>query len=123
MHKLKPNFNAPLQQILAQVPKTKTLVLYMFILYMLKAGLISCWNKKQNTKSYLSANKHSGLDLTLSFHTNLSCANCCFVGCSVSMRQTDIGVLKRPSAIYMAKRWIDEVTVSRMLNEASSESK
>ena len=54
---------------------------------MLKAGLISCWNEKQNTKSYLSANKHSGLDFTLSLHTNLPGANCCFVGCSVSMRQ------------------------------------
>ena len=90
---------------------------------MLKAGLISYWNEKQNTKSYLSANKHSGLDLTLSFHTNLPCANCYFAGCSVSMRQKDIRVLKRPSAIYMAKRWIDEVTVSRILNEASIESK
>ena len=95
----------------------------MFILYLLKARSISCWNEKQNTKSYLSANKHSGLDLTLPFHSNLPCANCCFVGCSVSMRQKDIGVLKRPSAIYMAKRWIDEVTVSRMLSEASIESK
>ena len=90
---------------------------------MLKAGLISCWNEKQNTKSYLSANKHSGLDLNLSFHTNLPCENCCFVGYIVSMRQKDIGVLERPSAIYMTKRWIDEVTVSRMLNEASLESK
>ena len=90
---------------------------------MLKAGLINCWNEKQNTKSYLSANKHSGLDLTLSFHTNLLCGNCCFVGCSVSMKQKDIGVFKRPFAIDMAKRWIDEVTVSRMLNEASLESK
>ena len=95
----------------------------MFILYKLKAGLISCWNEKQNTKSYLSANKHSGLDLTLSFHSNLPCANYCFVGCSVSMRQKGNGVLKRSSAIYMAERWIDEVTVSRMLNEASLESK
>ena len=123
MHKLKPNFYAPLQQILAQVPMTKTLVIYMFILYLLKAGLISCWNEKQNTKSYLSANKHSGLDVTLSFHTNLPSANCCFVGCSVTMRQKDIGVLKRPSTIYMAKIWIDEVIVSRILNEASLESK
>ena len=90
---------------------------------MLKAGLISCWNEKQNTKSYLSANKNSVLDLTLSFQTNLPCGNCCFVGCSVNMRQKDIGVLKRPSAIYMAKRWIDEVTILRMLNEASLESK
>ena len=90
---------------------------------MLKAGLISCWNKKQNTKSYLSANKHSSLDLTLSFHTNLPCENCCFVGCSVSMKQKNTGVLKRTSAIYIAKRCIDEVTVSRMLNEASLESK
>ena len=90
---------------------------------MLEAGLISCWNEKQNTKSYLTVNKRSSLDLTLSFHSNLPCANCCFVGCSVSMRQKDIGVLKRPSAIYMAKWWIDEVTVSRVLNEASLESK
>ena len=90
---------------------------------MLKAGLISCWNEKQNTKSYLSANKNSVLDLTLSFHTNLHCGNCCFVGCSVNMRQKDIGVLKISSAIYMAKRWIDEVTISKMLNEASLESK
>ena len=78
---------------------------------MLKADLISCWNEKQNTKSYLSANKHSALGLTLSSHTNLPCANCCFDGCSVSMRQKDTGVLKRSSAIYMAKKWIDEVTV------------
>ena len=70
---------------------------------MLKTVLISCWNEKQNKKSYLSANKHSGLDFTLSFHTILPCANCCFVGCSVNMRQKDIGVLKISSAIYMAK--------------------
>ena len=90
---------------------------------MLKAGFISCWNEKQNTKSYLPTNKNSVLDLTLSFHTNLLLANCCFVECSVNMREKDIGVLKKPSAIYMAKRWIDEVTVSRMLNETSLESK
>ena len=70
---------------------------------MLKTVLIGSWNEKQNTKSYLSANKHNGLDFTLSFHTNLPCANCCFVGCSVNMRQKDIGVLKISSAIYMAK--------------------
>ena len=68
MHKLKPKFYAPLQQLLVQVPKTKTLILDMFILYMLKAVLISSWNEKQNTKGYLSTNKHSGFDLTLSFH-------------------------------------------------------
>ena len=80
---------------------------------MLKAGLISCWNEKQNAKNYLSTSKH----------TSLPCTNYCFVGCSVNMRQKDIGVLKRPPAIYMAKRWINEVTVSKMLNEASLQSK
>ena len=33
--------------------------------------LISFWNKKQNWKSYLPANKHSGFDLNLSSHNNL----------------------------------------------------
>ena len=27
----------------------------------MKSGLISCWNEKQNTKSYLPANKYRGL--------------------------------------------------------------
>ena len=76
----------------------------MFILYIIKAGLISCWNGRQNTKDYLSANKHSDLDLTLSFHTNLPCANCCFVGCSVNMRQKDIWNIKNPSATYMIRK-------------------
>ena len=40
---------------------------------MLKAVLISCWNKEQNTKSYLPGNKHSGSNLNLSSQTNLSC--------------------------------------------------
>ena len=62
---------------------------------MLKVGLISCWNGKQNTKGYLSANRHSGLNLNLSFHTKLPCANCSFVGCSVSMRQKDIWSIKK----------------------------
>ena len=33
---------------------------------MLNAGLISCWNKKQNLESYLPANKHSAFDFNLS---------------------------------------------------------
>ena len=41
----------------------------MFFDRMLKAGLISCWNKKQNMKSYLPANKRSGSDLNPSSHT------------------------------------------------------
>ena len=52
---------------------------------MLKAGLISCWNKEQNTKSYLPANKYSDSDLKLSSDSNMPCENCCFVGYSVSM--------------------------------------
>ena len=47
---------------------------------MLKAGLISCWNKKQNTKSYLPANKHSGPNLNFSSHTNLPCKNFTLLG-------------------------------------------
>ena len=42
---------------------------------MLKAVLISCWNKEQNTKSYLPANKHSGSNLNLSSQTNLPFEN------------------------------------------------
>ena len=86
---------------------------------MLKAGLISCWSKKQNTKSYLPANKNSGSDLNFSSHTSLSCENCRFVGYCVSMRQTKFGILKILSARYVAKTWFDEVTKSRVLNEAS----
>ena len=85
--------------------------------------LISCWNKKQNWKSYLPANKHSGFDLNLSFHNNFPCENYCFVGCSVSTRQRDIGKLETLSARYVAEKWIDEVTKLRLLNKASIESK
>ena len=46
---------------------------------MLKAGLISCWDKKQNTKSYLPPNKHSGSNIDLSSHTNLPCENFAFL--------------------------------------------
>ena len=70
---------------------------------MLKAGLTSCWNKKQNTRSYLPGNKHSGSDLNLSSHTNLPCENWCFAEFSVSTRQKKIGVLKMSSARYVAK--------------------
>ena len=56
-----------------------------FVDWILKSGLISCWNKKHNTKSYLPANKHSGSELNLSSHTNMTFENCCFVGYSVSM--------------------------------------
>ena len=42
---------------------------------MLKAGLISSWDKKQNTKSYLPANKQSGFNLNHSSHTDLPCEN------------------------------------------------
>ena len=34
---------------------------WCFVDRILKSGLISCWNKKQNTKSYLPANKYRGL--------------------------------------------------------------
>ena len=51
-----------------------------FIESILKAGIISCWNKKQNVESYLPANKNGGSDLNLSSHTNWPCKNCCFVG-------------------------------------------
>ena len=59
---------------------------------MLKAGLIGCWNEKQNSKSYiyLPANKHSDFGLNLCSHNNLPCENCCFIGCSVNSRQKDI---------------------------------
>ena len=40
----------------------------------------------------------------------------------MSTRQNDIGILKIPSARYEVKKWIDEVTKSR-LNKASLESK
>ena len=40
----------------------------------------------------------------------------------MSTRQNGIGILKIPSARYEVKKWIDEVTKSR-LNEASLESK
>ena len=42
---------------------------------MLKAGLISSWDKKQNSKSYLPVNKHSGFNLNHSSHTDLPCEN------------------------------------------------
>ena len=85
---------------------------------MLKVGLISCWKKKQNTKSYLPANKHSGSNLNLSFHINLPCENYCFVGYCVSTRQKDFGILKMLFGRYVAKKWIDKVTKSRVLNES-----
>ena len=85
--------------------------------------LISCWNKKQNWKRYLPANKCRGFDLTLSSHNYLPYENCCFVRYSVSTKQKDIVILKIPSARFVAKNWIDEVTKSRLLNEASLEYK
>ena len=73
MHQLKSNFYAsPSQQVLAQVCKAITHAI-MFCWLMLKAGLIRCWTKKkQNVKSGF---KHSGSNLNLSSHTNLSCKN------------------------------------------------
>ena len=71
---------------------------------MLEAGLISFWEKKQNTKSYLPANKHSGSNLNLSSHTNLPCENCCFVGYCGNTRQGDFGILKILSGRYVAKK-------------------
>ena len=70
-----------------------------------------------NTKSYLLANKHSGSDINLSAYTNLLSENCCFVGCSLSIRQKDIAICK-----ICDKKWIDEVTKSWVFNEYSSES-
>ena len=72
--------------------------------------------EKQKTKSYLAANQCSGSDLNLSSHTNLPCENFCFIRCSVSIRKKDIGKLKLPPARYVAKKWIDEVTKSKVLN-------
>ena len=46
-----------------------------FVDWMLKAGLISSWDKKQNSKSYLPVNKHSGFNLNHSSHTDLPCEN------------------------------------------------
>ena len=71
---------------------------------MLKAGLISCWNKKQNTKSYLPANKHSGSNLNHSSHIKLPFENCCFVGHYMSTRQKDFRILKMFSGRYVAKK-------------------
>ena len=68
---------------------------------------------EQNTKSYLPANKRSNFDLNFSSHTNLPCENCCFVECSLSIRQQDIGILKMSPARYVAKKWIDE----KLLNQ------
>ena len=78
---------------------------------MLKAGLISCWEKNRN--------KHSGSNLNLSSHTNLPCENCCFVGYWGSTRQKDFGILKMLSEDMWQKKWIDKVTKSRVLNEVS----
>ena len=57
--------------MLVQVPKLKT-----YAIMLLKPGLISGWDKKLNTKSYLPANKYSGSDLNLSSHTKLPCEKC-----------------------------------------------
>ena len=76
-----------------------------------------------NTKSYLPANKHSGSDLNLSSHSNLAWENCCCVGCSVSMRQKYIGILKMQSARHVVKKWIDEFIKSKVFNKALLESK
>ena len=86
---------------------------------MLEAGLISFLEKKQNTKSYLPANKHSGSNLNLSSHTHLPCENCCFVGYCVSKKQKEFRILKMLSGRYVAKKWIDKITKSRVLNETS----
>ena len=40
----------------------------------------------------------------------------------VSMRQKDFGILKMLSARYVAKRWINKVTKSMVLNEVSLQS-
>ena len=66
--------------------------------------LFSCWNLKQNWKSYFPGNKHSGFDLDLPSNNKLPYENCCFVGCSVGTRQKDIGTLKILSARYVAKK-------------------
>ena len=70
---------------------------------MFKAGLTSCWNKKLNTESYFPANKRSASNLNLSSLNDLPCENFCFVECSVSMRQKDIGILKVPAARCVEK--------------------
>ena len=46
---------------------------------MLKPGLISCWNKKQNMKSYLPADKHCGSNLNLTSHIDLPYENFAFL--------------------------------------------
>ena len=40
----------------------------------------------------------------------------------MSTRKKDTEISKIPSSGYVAKKWIDEVTKSRVLNEASLES-
>ena len=85
---------------------------------MLKAGSITSWNKKQNMESYLPTNKHSRFDLDLSSHTNLLCKGCYFVECSLNMRHQGIGIIKMTSTRYVPKECINEVTKSRLWNEA-----
>ena len=50
---------------------------------------------------------NSSFDFSLSSHTNLPCENCCFVGCSLSMRQKDNGMLDY-NAVYKMIKLLNE---------------
>ena len=77
---------------------------------MLKVGLINCWNETQNTKTYTVA-------LTLNFFPTPSCL--------VKMRHETKRYwnIIKPCARCGKKGGLDEVTKSRVLNEASLQSK
>ena len=89
---------------------------------MLKAGLISCLNKNKAWKVFCYLINTVDLTLILYFHNKLPSKKCWFVECNMSTRQKDTEISKIPSSGYVAKKWLDEVTKSRVLNEASLES-
>ena len=61
--------------------------------------------------------------LTLTFLCTTTCLvkTSCIVGCNSSTRQKDIGILEAPPVRYEAKKRIDEVAKSEVLNESSLE--
>ena len=88
---------------------------------MLKAGLISCRNKNQNIKSKLPAKKHSGSEPNLSSYFICLEKNFALLYIVHCLRPKDTGILK--CHLSLKKNWINDISKSKMFNEALLESK
>ena len=77
--------------------------------------------KEKNTKSYLPANKQTGSDLNLSFHINLLVKKVVLLDI-VCASIKGFWNTKNVVSKIVAKKRIDEVTKSKVLNEASLQS-